>query len=128
MSLEIVKSDSLPQRRSRVVGGAAAVVALGALACGVCCVLPFALPAAILAMSGGVLAWFAGAHGWMTPLAAAAVAGAWLWIGVQTFRARRRPARSTLVTLSVATAILALAVAWPRIEPIVVAWLKARPH
>lgn len=128
MSLEVAKTDSPAQPRSRVAGGAAAVVALSALACGVCCVLPFALPAAILAMSGGVLAWFAGARGWMTALAAVAVGGAWLWIGVQTFRTRRRPARSTLLTLTVATAILALAVAWPGIEPIVVAWLKARPH
>jgi hypothetical protein len=128
MSLEIVKSESLPQQRSRVAGGAAAVVALGALACGVCCVLPFALPAAILATSGSVLAWFAGAHGWMTALAAAAVAGAWFWIGAQTLRMRRRPARSTLLTLAVATAILALAVAWPGIESIVVTWHRARPH
>ena len=128
MSLEIAKTENPAQPKSRVAGGAAAVVALGAIACGVCCVLPFALPAAILATSGGVLAWFAGAHGWMTALAAAAVAAAWLWTGLPTFRTRRRPARSTLLTLAIATAILALAVAWPRIEPIVVAWLKARPH
>ena len=123
MSLEIAKP---PQRPSRVAGGAAVVVALGALACGVCCVLPFALPAAIMALSGGVLAWFAGAQAWMTALAAAVVAGAWLWVAAQTLRTRRRPARSTLLTLTVATAILAMGMAWPGIEPIVGAWLKAR--
>jgi hypothetical protein len=40
---------------TKIAGAAAAT---GALACGVCCVLPFALPAAILALSGGFFAWF----------------------------------------------------------------------
>src|SRR5258708_1658569 len=107
---DIARSGGLPQAQRSVAGGAAGIAALGALACGVCCVLPFALPAAILAVSGGVLAWFAGAYAWMTALAVAAVAGAWLWTGVRTIRAGRRPAPATQLILTVATAILALAV------------------
>jgi hypothetical protein len=37
----------------------AAIAAISALACGVCCVLPLALPATALAVTGGVLGWFA---------------------------------------------------------------------
>ena len=125
MTLDVAKSQSLPQRGSRIAGGAAVVAALGALACGVCCVLPFALPADILAISGGALAWFAGAQVWVTALAAAAGAGGWLWVAVQTVRTRRRPARSTLLAMAVATATLALAVSWPGIETIVAACLRA---
>jgi hypothetical protein len=40
----------------RAASAAAATVAVGAVACGVCCVLPFALPAVVVASSGGVLA------------------------------------------------------------------------
>jgi hypothetical protein len=44
--------------------------------CGVCCVLPLALPAVALAGAGGILAWFAGAFAWVTAVAVAAVARA----------------------------------------------------
>jgi hypothetical protein len=37
----------------RVVGASAALAATGALACGICCVLPFALPATVLAVGAG---------------------------------------------------------------------------
>lgn len=124
MSLEGVKPGRRAGSKSRIAGGAAAAVGLGALACGVCCVLPFALPAAVLAVSGGVLAWLAGAHTWLTALAAAAVAAAWIWTGADTLRTRRRPAGSTLATLAGATLLLALAVAWPRVEPAVLGWFR----
>lgn len=110
--------------KTRVAGGAAALAATGALACGVCCVLPFALPAAVLAMSGGVLAWFAGLTPWITGLALVAVTGAWLWVGLLTLRTRRRPATSTLITMAAASALLAAALTWPRIEPVIIGVLK----
>jgi hypothetical protein len=111
-----IKSDTTPRGPGRIAGGAAAIVATGALACGVCCVLPFALPAAALAMSGGMLAWFGRLYGWMTLAAVAAVVASWAWVGWQSLRSRKRPARSTTVTMLVATGILAAAVAWPHIE------------
>ena len=60
-----------PERAAR---GAALTVAAGAVACGVCCVLPFALPAVALASSGGIIAWLAGFQFWATVLAANIVA------------------------------------------------------
>jgi hypothetical protein len=79
-------------------------------------VLPFALPAAVLALSGGVLAWFAHIAPWANGAAIAAVAGGWAWAGVQSLRTRRRPALATLVTLAAATAMLMPALAWPHLE------------
>jgi hypothetical protein len=95
-------------------------MATGAVACGVCCVLPFAFPAVAAASTGSLLAWFAAAHSWTTALAGVIVAGAWLSIGIQGRRARKRPSRATLYTMALATAVLVLAMLWPRIEPHVI--------
>jgi hypothetical protein len=100
----------------RVVGAAAALAATGALACSVCCVLPFALPAALLAVSGGVIGWFAKATPWATGLALLAVAGGWTWVLMDSVRTRRKPARSTLLTLGLATAVFAAAAIWWHFE------------
>lgn len=54
--------------------------------------LPFALPAVAAASAGTVLAWFARAQGSMTLIVSAIVTVAWLSIGVQTQRARKRAA------------------------------------
>jgi hypothetical protein len=102
---------------------AIAVVATGALACGVCCVLPFALPAAALALGGGVLAWFASAYTWMTYVAGVAVTGGWIWVAAQSIRTRKKPARATIVSMLTATAILALALLWPTVEASIVTTL-----
>jgi hypothetical protein len=75
----------------------AVTLATGAVACGACCVLPFAVPAAALAGTGSILAWFAGAHAWVTGLALFAVIGAWLLVAWQTARTGRKPAASTPV-------------------------------
>jgi hypothetical protein len=98
----------------------AAVVAVGtAVACTACCVLPFALPAIVLAHIGGVLALLDHAHGWVTWLAIGAVAGAWVWIGHQTFTTRMRPTASTLAMMGVATVVMTLAASWPLMKPVV---------
>lgn len=113
--------DAMPgasgQRGTRAAGLTAVTLATGALACGACCVLPFALPAAMLAGAGGLLAWFAGARGSVTGLAILAVIGAWGWIAWQTARTRRRAAASTLYVMAAATALTAIAMLWPLIEP-----------
>lgn len=111
--------------RGRAPGDAAGTAAAAALACGVCCVVPFALPAVALASVGGVLAVFARVYWWAVGLAVVAVAAAWLWVGWQSVRARRRPARSTLRAMTVATLLLAAALSWPYVEPLVQRALRA---
>jgi uncharacterized membrane protein YfcA len=80
-------------------------------------VLPLALPAVVLAGVGGVLAWFAGAHIWITLVAIVAVAAAWLWVWRQSRRARARAARRTIYMLATSTMLLGVALIWPVIEP-----------
>jgi len=66
-----VRPKQLPMARMNSkskLGPAVAIVSTTSLACGVCCVLPFALPAAVLTLGGGVLAWFASAYRLMTYL------------------------------------------------------------
>ena len=112
---------------SRASSVAAVTTAAGAVACGVCCVLPFALPAVVAASAGGTLAWVGRAHGTMTLIASAIVVAAWISVGAQSRRARTRPASSTLYLMSIATAALALAIVWPRIEPYFIDLLRGRP-
>jgi hypothetical protein len=70
---------------------AAATVAVGAVACGVCCVLPSALPGVVLASSGGVLAAFAQAFWGALYLATVMVGGAWLRVFADTRRRAGAP-------------------------------------
>jgi hypothetical protein len=105
------------QPGAKAAGLAALTLATGAVACGACCVLPFALPAAVLAGGGSLLALLANAHAWVTGLAILAVIGACSWIAWQTVRTRRSPAASTLYVMVAATALLAIAALWPVIEP-----------
>ncbi len=117
--------ESAAPASGRGVSVAAAAIATGALACGAFCVVPFALPAVALTSAGGVLAWFAGIHAWLTVAALAAVAGGWTWVWRQSARTRCKPARSTLYTMGIATVVLALALGWPSIEPHVLRMIGA---
>jgi hypothetical protein len=108
----------------KTAGLVAVTSATGAVVCAVCCVLPLALPAVVLASTGSVLAWLAGAHGWVTAMALIATAVTWIWIWRQSTRARARPARSTLYMMGIATAFLALALIWPLLEPHIVRALR----
>jgi hypothetical protein len=110
-----------PERAAR---GAALTVAAGAVACGVCCVLPFALPAVALASAGGIIAWLGGFQFWATVLAATIVAAAWIWIVVQSVSAKAKPARSTIYMMGIATAVLLLALLWSRVEPSIIQAMK----
>ena len=103
----------------------AGTASTAAVACAVCCVLPLALPAATLATVGGTLALFAGAYRWLAPLAVLAVVAAWIWVGYQSRTSRKRPARSTLVIMVIATAMMVLAMLWPLIESSIVAVLRS---
>lgn len=98
--------------------GAAAMTALAAAACTACCLLPFTLPAVILAGAGGFIAMLDHAHGWVTRLAVFVVICAWLWIGWQIRKTQRRAPRMTIATMVLATLLTAAAVSWPVLEPI----------
>jgi hypothetical protein len=100
------------------VAGAAVLSALAAVACASCCILPFTLPAVLLADVGGSLAVLDHAHGWVTRAAIVAVTCAWCWVGVQIARTRRKPTRSTVIMMLLATVLTAMAASWPLIEPI----------
>jgi hypothetical protein len=108
---------SLGKSAGGKAAGAAVTTALAAAACTACCILPFTLPAVILASAGSTIAILDHAHGWVTRLAIFAVACAWLWITWQVCKTRRRPARSTVVVTIIATHLTAVAASWPVIEP-----------
>lgn len=119
-------SDTTSKKRpgEKAAGIAAMTLATGAVACGACCVLPFALPAAMLAGGGSILALVAKAHLWVTALAIVGVIGAWGWIAWQTARSRRSPAVSTLAAMVGATVLLSIAALWPLIERPLIGMLR----
>ena len=120
-----LKMSSNEPRGSKAAGVTAMTLSTGAVACGVCCVLPFALPAAVLASTGTLLAWLVSVHVWVTALAVLAVLGAWGWVAWQSGRTRRRPARSTLVMMALSTTLMTVAVFWPLIEKPLIRMLRA---
>lgn len=99
---------------------AAAVTATGALACAAGCILPFAMPAVVVASAGGVIAWLVQAQGWMMNLAVVAVAAGWIRVGWLSLRYKARPAPSTVGAMTAATLVLALAAVWRMVEPVFV--------
>jgi hypothetical protein len=124
-SVSVVKTPSKESPGSKAAGVTAVTLSTGAVACGVCCVLPFALPATILASTGSLLAMFVKMHVWVTILAILSVAGAWGWIAWQTRRTRRKPATSTIFMMGAATALLTVAVLWPLLEKPLIRMLRA---
>lgn len=112
-------------KRSRTPGVASGTAAVAALACGVCCVLPFALPAAALASFGGMVATLALVFWWALGVAVIAVVAAWSWVIWQSVQTGRRPAVATLRAMIAATALLGVAAGWPYLEPAVRRALKS---
>ena len=107
-----------------VSGGAVAASGTAIVACGACCALPTIFPALALGASGAVLAWLADAHGWLSLVAALVVVSGWGW-AVLKRRSGGRPRTSTWVMLTIATALTAVALVWPWIEPMVLRSLSA---
>ena len=124
-STSVVKNSSKEPPGSKAAGVTAMTLSTGAVACGVCCVLPFALPAAVLASTGSLLALLVKMHVWVTILAILSVAGAWGWIAWQTRRTRRKPALSTLFMMGASTVLLTVAVLWPLLEKPLIRMLRA---
>jgi hypothetical protein len=111
--------------RARSPGVAAGTAAVAALACGVCCVLPFALPAVALAGFGGIVAALAQIFWWALGVAVIAVVAAWSWVIWRSVKTGRRPAAATLRAMIAATALLVAAAGWPYLEPAVRRALKS---
>jgi hypothetical protein len=97
------------------MAGAATATALAAAVA--CCILPFTLPAALLAVARGSIAVLDQAHGWVTKLGIAVVVCTWSWIAWQRWRTERRISRVTAALMIVATVLTATAASWPLIEP-----------
>jgi hypothetical protein len=102
----------------RKAAGAAAITALAAAACTACCLLPFTLPAVILAGAGGFIAVLDHAHGRITRLAILVVICAWMWIGWQVRKTQRGATHLTVAMMVVATLLTAAASSWPVLEPL----------
>lgn len=121
LSAEPAKGDP----KQKAVGVGSVVATTGAvLGCAACCVVPLAFPVLALGASGAVLAWFAGAHTWITGLAFLIVLAAWGWLAWRTFGRGHRLARSTVIMMTLSTVMLGLALLWPRIEPALMGLLR----
>ena len=108
-----------PKKTGNKVAATASITALAAVACTACCLLPFTLPATLLALAGGSIAVLDHAHVWVTRLAIAAVIAAWLWIVWQR-RKRQQPIARAMMALMIAASLLTVvAASWPWIEPTV---------
>ena len=117
---DVRMTTTASEQNSPNLGKAALLVSSAAVACGACCVLPFALPAVVVAFAGSTLASFANAHALLTTIAVLIVAGAWVWTGYQRWKTKKRLHRSTKIMMSAATAILGVAMIWPQLEPFVI--------
>ncbi|WP_247967401.1 hypothetical protein [Bradyrhizobium sp. 195] len=103
----------------KAAGAAALTTAALAAACTACCVLPFTLPAIVLAGAGSLIAVLDHAHGLMTILSIAVVIGAWIWIAWRARTTGSRIRSSVLALMGAATILTATAALWPVMEPAV---------
>ncbi|MBN8716344.1 MAG: hypothetical protein J0H95_05125 [Xanthomonadales bacterium] len=112
-----------PARAGGAAGAAVTTSAAAVVACGACCVIPLAFPAVTATVAGGVLAWLGKAHVWMTGFAVLVVV-AWLWIWRQRVKRGTRASKAALGLMGIASLVALLAVAWPQIEPSLIAALS----
>lgn len=108
-------------------GASAAALATSSgalLACSACCVLPVALPAVALALGATTLSWMQAANGWLTVGAALMLLAAWGLVWRQSSRTGRRVAKATIYMLGTATVLTGIALAWPWLEPNLLALFK----
>lgn len=113
------KSNSIPSTKgTKGLAWTAAGLSTLALSCGVCCVVPFLLPAAAAGLIGSAFSFTAGFHGIATVLAAVAVTLAW---GAIVLRRNLAARRGELAVTILATAMLLAALSWPNIEQ----WIRS---
>jgi hypothetical protein len=109
---------------NKAITSLAATTSTAALACGVCCALPFAVPVALTGIFTSALALIERAYPWLTDVAVISVAAGWLSLLHRTRSTGRRPGGSTLALIALATAAMSFAVAWPSLERSVSAMLR----
>jgi hypothetical protein len=110
---------------AKAAGAAAMTLSTGALACGACCVLPFTLPATILASIGPLLSAFIHMRWWLMALSVIAIIGAWGWLAWQMRRTGRKPSMSTLAMMTASTLLVTVSLLWPLIEKPLIHALRA---
>jgi hypothetical protein len=99
--------------------GTAVATAMVAAACTACCVLPFTLPAVVLASAGSLIAVLDHAHWLMAKLSVAVVVCAWGWIMWRSRTTGLKIRSSVLAAMCAATVLTATAAMWPVMEPAV---------
>jgi hypothetical protein len=82
-------------------------------------VLPFTLPAVVLASAGSLIAVLDHAHGLMTKLSVAVVVCAWGWITWRSWTTGLKIRSSVLAAMCAATVLTATVALWPVMEPAV---------
>lgn len=119
-----IEGPAKPVHAPRLAGAAIGSSAAAVLACGACCVLPLMFPGITASVAGGTIAWLAGAHRGITIAAAIIVVVAWLWVWRASAKRKAGPAIFTLAMMSLAALSLVTALAWPRIEAILLVMLN----
>lgn len=92
------------------------VALVGAVACGACCALPFALPAVSVALGSGAVQWSAGANIIVSSVALLALVAAWLWVLMSARRSGRKVGTSTMIALGGASTVWLIGLVWPWID------------
>lgn len=103
-------------------------IALGATgatvaACAACCVLPLAWPAVGLVLSGTAIGMLETSQPWLIIISLVFVAMAWIMVWRKSRVTGRRTKSATWLVLGVATMLLAIALCWREIEPLLIAAL-----
>lgn len=101
--------------RSTVTGATKSGAAI-AIACGVCCLLPFALPAVAATSAGAFVAAFGATYWWAVRIAVGLGALGWGWVAWQSIRTGKRAHAGTVRGMVIATLVLAFALSWPFVE------------
>ncbi len=125
MAVSLDMPVSVDTNETLVGATATAASSAAVLSCAACCVLPLALPAALLAGTGATLGWLESASPWLRLLSVVIVAAAWLMIWRQSVRTGKRAARSTIILLGLSTVLTVISLLWePHFEAAVIGFLR----
>jgi len=93
-------------------------------ACAACCVLPLAWPAIGLVLTGSMIGAIERSQPWLTAISLVFVAAAWGMVWRASRRAGKRANPTSWFVLCAATLLLAIALCWRQIEPVLLATLN----
>lgn len=114
-----VSPDEVPNVSKMALGATGMTVAV----CAACCVLPLAWPAIGLVLTGSAIALLEQSQPWLTAISLVFVTAAWGMVWNTSRKAARRTNPASLAVLGVATVLLAIALCWRQIEPVLIAAL-----